>query len=55
MTDSHSLLLALIACAIIADGVAALVCKERLYHGLARSFSRSAPEGAATTATKVTD
>jgi H+/Cl- antiporter ClcA len=45
MTDSHSLLLGLIACAIIADGTAALVCKERIYHGLARAFSaRSSPE-----------
>ena len=43
MTDSHSLLLGLIACAIIADGTASLVCKERLYHGLSKSFQHTSP------------
>lgn len=38
MTDSHPMLLALIACAIIAEGTASLVCRERLYHGLAKGF-----------------
>jgi H+/Cl- antiporter ClcA len=42
MTNSHSMLLALIACALIAEGVASLVCRERLYHGLAKPF-RPAP------------
>jgi H+/Cl- antiporter ClcA len=38
MTDSHAMLLALFATALIAEGVAAIVCRERLYHGLSRSF-----------------
>lgn len=38
MTDSHTMLVALFATAIIAEGVASLVCRERLYHGLARPF-----------------
>lgn len=38
MTDSRSMLLALLASAIIAEGVASIVCPERLYHGLAKSF-----------------
>ncbi|MBZ9939034.1 chloride channel protein [Mesorhizobium sp. BR1-1-16] len=38
MTDGHKLILPLFATAIIADGVSALVCKERLYHGLSRGF-----------------
>lgn len=46
MTDTHSLLLALIACAIIADGTAAIVCKERLYHGLAKGFAGHASAAA---------
>ena len=42
MTDSRAMTLPLVATAIIADGVSALVCRERLYHGLARGF-RAAP------------
>lgn len=38
MTDSHTMLVALFATAIIAEGVASLVCRERLYHGLAKAF-----------------
>ena len=43
MTDSHSMLVALLTTAIIADGVASLVCRERIYHGLSRPF-RHTPE-----------
>jgi H+/Cl- antiporter ClcA len=42
MTGSHAMLLALITAAIIAEGVAAVLCPERLYHGLSKSF-RQAP------------
>ncbi|SHF20193.1 H+/Cl-antiporter ClcA [Kaistia soli DSM 19436] len=49
MTDSHKLILPLFAAAIIADGVSALICKERLYHGLSRGF-RDKPEAPPTTA-----
>lgn len=42
MTDSRSMLLALLATALIAEGVAALLCPERLYHGLAKGFGRPA-------------
>lgn len=38
MTNSHSMLLALLACALISEGVARLVCRERLYHGLSKAF-----------------
>jgi H+/Cl- antiporter ClcA len=37
-TGSRGLMLPLLAAAIIADGTAALVCRERLYHGLAAGF-----------------
>jgi len=37
-TGSRGLMLPLLAAAIIAEGVAALVCRERLYHGLATGF-----------------
>src|SRR3546814_3044181 len=37
-TASRGLILPLFTAAIIADGSARLVCKERLYHGLAKSF-----------------
>ncbi len=37
-TASHSLLLPLLATALIADAVASLVCRERLYHGLSKAF-----------------
>jgi H+/Cl- antiporter ClcA len=38
MTDSRAMVLPLLATAIIADGVSALVCRERLYHALAKAF-----------------
>jgi H+/Cl- antiporter ClcA len=41
MTDSRAMILPLVAAAIIADGVSAIVCKERLYHGLAKGFRES--------------
>lgn len=44
MTNSHEMLLALITAAIIAEGTASLVCRERLYHGLARPFRRQTSE-----------
>ncbi|WP_421760957.1 chloride channel protein [Devosia sp.] len=47
MTDSHAMLLALFATALIAEGVAAIVCKERLYHGLSKSFRPKADENRA--------
>jgi H+/Cl- antiporter ClcA len=37
-TASHGLLLPLLATALIADASAALVCRERLYHGLSAAF-----------------
>lgn len=40
MTESHTLLVALFATAIIAEAAAGVVCHERLYHGLARPFRR---------------
>jgi H+/Cl- antiporter ClcA len=43
MTDSRAMTLPLVATAVIADGVSALVCRERLYHGLARGF-RTSPD-----------
>ena len=49
MTDSRAMILPLFATALIADGVSALVCRERLYHGLARAFrekAASSPEDA---------
>nr|WP_167073353.1 chloride channel protein [Sphingomonas vulcanisoli] len=39
ITGSHALLLPLLATALIADTVAGLVCRERLYHGLSRAFA----------------
>lgn len=41
MTDSRAMVLPLLATAIIADGVSALLCKERLYHGMAKAFVTS--------------
>jgi H+/Cl- antiporter ClcA len=38
MTDSRAMILPLFATAIVADGVSALVCSERLYHGLSKGF-----------------
>ena len=39
MTGARGLILALFAAAIVADAVGALVCRERLYHGLARQMT----------------
>ena len=38
VTASRGMILPLFASALIADGCARLVCKEKLYHGLAREF-----------------
>lgn len=38
MSDSRALVLPLLATAIIADGVSALICREKLYHALAKPF-----------------
>jgi len=43
-TDSRGLMLPLLATALIAEGTAALVCRERLYHGLATTFTKRASE-----------
>lgn len=40
-TASRGMIVPLFATALIADLVSALVCRERLYHGLARPFSRA--------------
>ena len=45
ITGSHALLLSLLATALIADAVAGLVCRERLYHGLSRGFAQRATDG----------
>jgi H+/Cl- antiporter ClcA len=37
-TASRSMILPLFATALIADAVASLVCRERIYHGLSRAF-----------------
>jgi len=37
-TGSRGLMLPLLATALIAEGAASLICRERLYHGLATSF-----------------
>jgi H+/Cl- antiporter ClcA len=44
-TASHALTIPLFAAALIADGTSALVCREKLYHGLSRGF-RQAPRAA---------
>lgn len=38
MTDSRAMLLPLFATALTADAVSALVCRQRLYHGLSKLF-----------------
>lgn len=40
-TASRGLMLPLLAAALVADFAAQIVCKERLYHGLAKRFSTS--------------
>jgi len=52
MTDSRAMLIPLVATALVADGVSALVCRERLYHGLSKAFrpaveARASEEAAA--------
>ena len=42
-TASRGMILPLFATALIADGVSALVSRERLYHGLAKPFLEAAP------------
>lgn len=43
-TASRSMILPLFATALIADAVSALICRERIYHGLSRAFmSEDAP------------
>lgn len=49
-TASHGMILPLFVTALIADAVSALVCRERLYHGLARPFL---PAPAASEASRV--
>jgi H+/Cl- antiporter ClcA len=43
MTDSRAMILPLFATALVADGASALVCSERLYHGLSRAFREPSP------------
>ena len=43
MTDSRSLLLPLFATALIADAVSGLLCRERLYGALSRTFAQPPP------------
>jgi H+/Cl- antiporter ClcA len=43
-TASRGLIVPLFAAALIADMVGALVCRERLYHGLAKPFLTPATE-----------
>ncbi len=38
MTGNRAMIVPLVATAIIADGVSALICRERLYHGLSKGF-----------------
>jgi len=40
-TGSRGLMLPLLGAAVLADSVAGLICRERLYHGLARNFMPS--------------
>lgn len=37
-TGTRGFMLPLLGAALVADNTAQLLCKERLYHGLARSF-----------------
>jgi H+/Cl- antiporter ClcA len=55
MTDSRAMILPLVAAAIIADGVSALICKERLYHGLARGFREPPAQNAASVGANAED
>ena len=42
------MVLPLLAAAIIADGISALVCRERLYHALSKAFVPRAQQEKAT-------
>lgn len=44
-TASRSMILPLFATALIADGVSALICRERIYHGLSKAFAPEQAEG----------
>jgi len=41
-TSSRNLMLPMVATAFIADGVNQWICREKLYHGLARGFTMKA-------------
>ncbi|PZQ63114.1 MAG: chloride channel protein [Sphingomonas taxi] len=43
-TASRGLMLPMFAAAFIADGVSQLICREKLYHGLSRTFAIPPPE-----------
>lgn len=47
-TGARGFMLPLLGAALVADASAQLLCKERLYHGLAKSFLPPAPDGQAT-------
>jgi H+/Cl- antiporter ClcA len=42
VTASRGMIIPLFASAVIADASAQLICKEKLYHGLAREFLTAA-------------
>jgi H+/Cl- antiporter ClcA len=44
-TASRNMILPLFATALIADAVSALVCRERIYHGLSKAFSTKSSDG----------
>jgi H+/Cl- antiporter ClcA len=48
-TASRGMILPLFASALIADATASLVCKDKLYHALAREFMVAAQSRAAST------
>jgi H+/Cl- antiporter ClcA len=43
MTDSRAMVLPFLISAVLADGVSAFICRERLYHGLSKAFADPAP------------
>ena len=54
-TASRGLVLPLFATALIADAVSALVCRERLYHGLSRGFLAEEGKGGQSAASQEAD
>jgi H+/Cl- antiporter ClcA len=44
MTGAHGLILPLFTAAIVADAAGTLVCRERLYHGLAKQIEGGTPK-----------